>query len=237
MTISNRSLRGRFRFGFTDIEFNPNRQTNCQAAAAAFYVSLRNSGRLEEALGDRALFCRLVGEGYTTGGDESWTGAAAPIVQPVAAIDLSSEDRPASGVRQSCPEGFTDARELADAQGVIAPRAKACDAGIVRLWIPQEVKSIGSSAFRGCANLKEVVCEECGGGAGLEIGLMAFAKCGALQKVSLPSRLRSIGAGAFRDDPQLTDFSIPKDHYAIACADHVFDNCPDGEVKLSAVKS
>ena len=35
---------------FTDIEFNPNRQINCQAAAAALYVSLRQQGKLEEAL-------------------------------------------------------------------------------------------------------------------------------------------------------------------------------------------
>lgn len=47
--------------GFTDIEFNPKRQINCQAAAAAFYVSLRRSGRLAEILADRAAFCRMVG--------------------------------------------------------------------------------------------------------------------------------------------------------------------------------
>ena len=32
---------------FTDIEFNPNRQVNCQAAAAAFYVSLCRTGKLD----------------------------------------------------------------------------------------------------------------------------------------------------------------------------------------------
>ncbi len=46
--------------GFTDIEFNPKRQINCQAAAAAFYVSLRRSGRLEELLADRDAFCEAV---------------------------------------------------------------------------------------------------------------------------------------------------------------------------------
>ena len=38
---------------FTDIEFNPNRQINCQATAAALYVSLRRQGKLEEAMSRR----------------------------------------------------------------------------------------------------------------------------------------------------------------------------------------
>ena len=35
---------------FTDIEFNPQRQLNCQAEAAAIYVGLRKIGKLEEVL-------------------------------------------------------------------------------------------------------------------------------------------------------------------------------------------
>ena len=38
---------------FTDIEFNPKRQINCQATAAALYVSLRRQGKLEEAMSRR----------------------------------------------------------------------------------------------------------------------------------------------------------------------------------------
>ena len=38
---------------FTDIEFNPNHQINCQATAAALYVSLRRQGKLEEAMSRR----------------------------------------------------------------------------------------------------------------------------------------------------------------------------------------
>jgi hypothetical protein len=41
---------------FTDIEFNPNRQINCQAAAAALYISLCRTGKLEEVMSDRNLF-------------------------------------------------------------------------------------------------------------------------------------------------------------------------------------
>ena len=46
---------------FTDIEFNPNRQINCQAAAAAFYVSLCRQGKLEEAMSNREAFLKLHG--------------------------------------------------------------------------------------------------------------------------------------------------------------------------------
>ena len=45
---------------FTDIEFNPNRQINCQAAAAAFYVSLCRTGKLEEAMSSREAFVRML---------------------------------------------------------------------------------------------------------------------------------------------------------------------------------
>ena len=44
---------------FTDIEFNPNRQINCQAAAAALYISLCRTGKLEEVMSDRNLFVKL----------------------------------------------------------------------------------------------------------------------------------------------------------------------------------
>jgi len=46
---------------FTDIEFNPNCQVNCQAAAAAFYVSLCLTGKLDEAMSGRETFLRYHG--------------------------------------------------------------------------------------------------------------------------------------------------------------------------------
>ena len=45
---------------FTDIEFNPARQINCQAEAASIYVGLKNSGKLEEALRDKDAFRKVV---------------------------------------------------------------------------------------------------------------------------------------------------------------------------------
>ena len=43
---------------FTDIEFNPQRQINCQAAAAAFYVSLRRQDKLAWAMASKENFLR-----------------------------------------------------------------------------------------------------------------------------------------------------------------------------------
>jgi len=45
---------------FTDIEFNPQKSLNCQAEAAAVYVSLSKQGLLEEALKDKESFKRIV---------------------------------------------------------------------------------------------------------------------------------------------------------------------------------
>lgn len=45
---------------FTDIEFNPNRSINCQAEAAAIYVSLQQQGLLGEALQSKERFLEVV---------------------------------------------------------------------------------------------------------------------------------------------------------------------------------
>ena len=45
---------------FTDIEFNPKKSLNCQAEAAAIYVSLRKQNLLDEALKDKDSFKKVV---------------------------------------------------------------------------------------------------------------------------------------------------------------------------------
>lgn len=45
---------------FTDIEFNPKKSLNCQAEAAAIYVSLRRQNLLDEALKDKDSFKKVV---------------------------------------------------------------------------------------------------------------------------------------------------------------------------------
>lgn len=44
--------------GFTDIEFNPERSLNCQAASAALFVALARGGELEKTLANRDSFLR-----------------------------------------------------------------------------------------------------------------------------------------------------------------------------------
>ena len=46
---------------FTDIEFNPDKSINCQARAAALYVSLRREGVLEKALSSQTAYLELLG--------------------------------------------------------------------------------------------------------------------------------------------------------------------------------
>lgn len=45
---------------FTDIEFNPQRSLNCQAEAAAIYVSLYRKGLLDKALQDKDWFLHII---------------------------------------------------------------------------------------------------------------------------------------------------------------------------------
>lgn len=45
---------------FTDIAFNPQKSINCQAEAAAIYVSLRKQGLLQEALKSKDAFLEIV---------------------------------------------------------------------------------------------------------------------------------------------------------------------------------
>ena len=45
---------------FTDIEFNPQKSLNCQAEAAALFVSLKRNNLLDEALKDKDVFLKTV---------------------------------------------------------------------------------------------------------------------------------------------------------------------------------
>lgn len=49
---------------FTDIEFNPHKSINCQAEAAAIYVSLRRQGLLDAVLKDKDSFKKNVYGNY-----------------------------------------------------------------------------------------------------------------------------------------------------------------------------
>ena len=55
---------------FTDIEFNPKKSINCQAEAAAIYVSLFRQGLLEKALQNKNEFLKTVYCAYEGGGEQ-----------------------------------------------------------------------------------------------------------------------------------------------------------------------
>jgi len=129
--------------------------------------------------------------------------------------------------RPSDLTGYFDAGTLADATGTMIPGWAATDRpDIVRLWIPKTVESIGSFAFKGCANLEEIVFEASHEGVDQTIGTMAFAKCPKLEKVLLSEFVRSIGPGAFRDDGALTTLQVDPSWKGIQVGPHAFDNCP-----------
>lgn len=134
-------------------------------------------------------------------------------------------------IRGGCPTRYVNALDYSEGTGRIYSWRCAGDKNIVRLWIPAEVTVIENCAFKGCENLEEVVFENCGAGAPLDIGTMAFAGCPKLANVSLSERLVSIGAGAFRDCPALVDLSIPPVHGSIQIGMHAFSNCPGEEEK------
>lgn len=46
--------------GFSDIVFNPDKSLNCQARAAALFVSLHQNKKLESALGNKAYYIALI---------------------------------------------------------------------------------------------------------------------------------------------------------------------------------
>jgi hypothetical protein len=45
---------------FTDIEFNPAKQVNCQARAFAEYLTLLKQGRLSELANDFSVFAKMI---------------------------------------------------------------------------------------------------------------------------------------------------------------------------------
>ena len=128
------------------------------------------------------------------------------------------------------PEGYFNAGDKANGQGVIDSWACHDDLSITKLWIPNTITSIGNNAFSGCANLVAIIFEN-GGSVPLSIGLMSFAKCTSLQGVSLPARTVSVGKGCFRECVVLEDIEIGEGLSPLSLEDHLFDNCP-GQIAM-----
>lgn len=127
-----------------------------------------------------------------------------------------------------------DAGVLADDKGVIGEWARAKDASITKLWIPNTVTSIGSAAFRGCVNLSEIEFED-GGTLPLTLGVMAFAECASLSSLILPARTADIWNGCFRDCGRLAAIEIGEGTRPLRVGIHLFDKCVGSETMKETI--
>lgn len=78
-------------------------------------------------------------------------------------------------------------------------------ASVIKVRIPQNIKTIGANAFYGSASLKEIYFYD-----GLEtICESAFAYCPALTAAELPATVKTLEKGAFSYDGALSKFLSP----------------------------
>ena len=93
------------------------------------------------------------------------------------------------------PNSYTEIKECA---------FQYCDT-LKSVTFPNELISIGASAFLGCTSLEEIVIPE-----GVTyIGPRAFAHCESLKSVSFPNTLLTIDSYAFSNCSSLTAISVP----------------------------
>lgn len=75
------------------------------------------------------------------------------------------------------------------------------------IFIPANVKIIGSGAFEGCTNLKKVTFAE--NSHLTNIGSGAFSECSSLASITIPENVTTIGSAAFRNCASIENITIP----------------------------
>jgi len=118
----------------------------------------------------------------------------------------------------------------------------AVPGGLTSVTIPDNVTTIGSSAFYGCGKMTSVAIADSvisiEGGAFngcssltsimipnrvTSIGLAAFAGCSSLTSIIIPDNVTEIGAGAFSGCRELTSMTIG--HSVISIGQYAFNGC------------
>ena len=94
-------------------------------------------------------------------------------------------------------------------------------AGCYKTIIPEDVTSIGETAFGGCSDLTSVTIPS----SVTSIGNDAFDSCTGLTSVVIPSSVTSIGERAFSNCSGLTSVTIPSSLTSIG--NWTFYNCPN----------
>ncbi|MGN0649721.1 MAG: leucine-rich repeat protein [Oscillospiraceae bacterium] len=95
------------------------------------------------------------------------------------------------------------------------------NSGVKRVFLPQCLEEIGSSAFFSCSSLERISLPD-----GLTaIGDSAFANCRSLAKINLPESLKIMGAAAFSHCISLASVTIPPQITGIRsqCFEHCFN--------------
>lgn len=128
-----------------------------------------------------------------------------------------------------------------DCNAIIETDSNTLLVGCANTIIPNDVTSIGESAFLYCSELKTIVIPDsivCIDSRAFEytglisvnipknvqsIGNSAFLGCSELNNISIPNSVTAIGEGAFSDCSSLSSVIIPNDVRVIAC--NLFSNC------------
>lgn len=92
---------------------------------------------------------------------------------------------------------------------------------LLSIILPNNVTSIGSSAFYGCSNLGGIVLPE-----GLnDISSSAFSGCTSLNSISFSSTVKSIGGSAFSGCTNLVDVKFDTIVASLSIGDYAFSSC------------